>query len=177
MKQPVRTHCSSPRAAVREHRRAASRLRASRLHASRLRASRLDAIRLRAARLHACSPRSLRRAATVDDTLRACLFASADMPARTKCVAYVLRALMIMTVISSDEMAAVHPEPASFNGKRRLPRTTSDLAYESKEHNSRRIQAPRFRANPGKTMPCRALRTVPRNAQRPRPQIFTACQH
>ena len=79
----------------------------------------------------ACRPRSLRRAATADDTLDACLFSFADMPGRTKCVAYVLRALMIMMVISSDEMAAVHPEPASFNGKRRLPRTTSDLAYES----------------------------------------------
>ena len=133
--------------------------------------TRCDASRLPAAR------ESLRRAATVDDTLRACLFASADMPARTKCVAYVLRALMIMTVISSDEIAAVHPEQASFNVTRKLRRTTSDLAYESHERKSRRIHAPPFRANPGKTMPCRALRTVPRNAQRPRPQIFTACQH
>jgi hypothetical protein len=105
------------------------------------------------------------------------LFSFADMPARTKCVAYVLRALMIMMVISSDEMAAVHPEQASFNVTRKLRRTTSDLAYESHERKSRRIHAPPFRANPGKTMPCRALRTVPRNAQRPRPQIFTACRH
>ena len=105
------------------------------------------------------------------------LFSFADMPARTKCVAYVLRALMIMMVISSDEIAAVHSEQASFNVTRKLRRTTSDLAYESQERKSRRIQAPPFRANPGKTMPCRALRTVPRNAQRPRPQIFTACRH
>lgn len=128
-------------------------------------------------RRHACCPRSLRRAATADDTLRACLFSSADMPARTKCVAYVLRALMIMVVTSADETAAVHPEPASFNDTRKLRRTTSHLAYESQERKSRRIRAPRFRANPGKTMPCRELRTVPRNAQRPRPQIFTACRH
>jgi len=130
--------------------------------------TRCDACRLPAAR------ESLR--ATADDTLDACLFSFADMPARTKCVAYVLRALMIMMVISSDEIAAVHPEQASFNVTRKLRRTTSDLAYESHERKSRRIHAPPFRANPGKTMPCRALRTVPRNAQRPRPQIFTACR-
>ena len=133
--------------------------------------TRCDSSRLPAAR------ESLRRAATADDTLRACLFSSADMPARTKCVAYVLRALMIMVVTSADETAAVHPEPASFNDTRKLRRTTSHLAYESQERKSRRIRAPRFRANPGKTMPCRELRTVPRNAQRPRPQIFTTCRH
>ena len=133
--------------------------------------TRCDASRLPAAR------ESLRRAATADDTLDACLFSFADVPARTKCVAYVLRTLMIMMVISSDEIAAVHSEQASFNVTRKLRRTTSDLAYESHERKSRRIHSPPFRANPGKTMPCRALRTVPRNAQRPRPQIFTACRH
>ncbi len=62
---------------------------------------------------HACRPRSLRRAATADGTLRACLFSFADMPARTKCVAYVLRALMIMMVISSDEMGKKSMDPKS----------------------------------------------------------------
>ena len=77
----------------------------------------------------------------------------------------------------SDDTAAVDVESPRRNANKKLKRTTSHLAYESQDRKSRRVQAPRFGANPGKAMPCRALPTVPRNAQRPRPQIFTACRH
>ena len=76
----------------------------------------------------------------------------------------------------SDETAAVDVESPRRNANKKLQRSTSDLAHDSQLKRMCRVLAPLHGANPGK-VPCRALRTVPRNAQRPRPQIFTACRH